>query len=223
MNKIVKFDFIDVIPLPKGIIFAGNKKMPDGSSKIIFMHYDVISGELTAVTKGSYFLNKFGINFEEIVSQLGDYISCDAVKLSNGTTVILYPTGEMGVFNEKGKLVWTGDIYYNDAPRRDLVYDSGNVWCCVPARKAVAEYSLTLNKFVMRIGGNNNTSFKRPVSLFADDENIFICDSGSNSIRTINKKTFNVSDYMTFDEPVLKYFRILNSQFVILESGIYEL
>ena len=49
MNKIVKFDFIDVIPLPKGIIFAGNKKMPDGSSKIIFMHYDVISGKLLSL------------------------------------------------------------------------------------------------------------------------------------------------------------------------------
>lgn len=223
MKKIVKFDFIDIIPLPKGIIFAANKKMPDSSSKIVFMHYDVISDELTAITKGSYFLNKFGTNFEEIVSQLGDYISCDSLRLPGGSTVILYPTGEMGVFSDNGKLVWTGDIYYNDAPCRDLAYDNGSVWCCVPARKAVAKYSLTLNKFTMRIGGDNNTSFSRPVSLFSDDDEIYICDSGNNSIRIINKNTLNVKDYMTFDEPVLKYFRIMDCRFVILESGIYKL
>jgi len=223
MNKTVKFDFIDVIPVAKGIIFAVNKTMPDKSNRIIFTHYDVISGELTAVTKGSYLLNKFGSNFEEIISQLGDFISCDAVKIQNGMTVILYPSGEMGVFNEKGALAWTGDIYYNDAPCRDLAYDSGCVWCCVPARHAVAKYNLSLNRFSIRIGGDNNTSFVCPVSLYNENDSVYVCDSGANSIRIIDKNTYNVTDFMTFDEPVLKYFKVMESTFVILESGIYEL
>lgn len=223
MNKIVNFDFIDIIPIAKGIIFAVNKTMPDKSNRIIFIHYDIITAELSAVTKGSYLLNKFGTNFEEIISQLGDYISCDAVKLQNGMTVILYPSGEMGVFNEKGSLAWTGDIYYNDAPCRDLVYDSGSIWSCVPARHAVAKYNLSLNRFSMRIGGDENTSFSCPVSLYSENDTIYVCDSVANSIRAIDKRSYNVSDFMTFDEPVLKFFKVMESSFVILESGIYEL
>ena len=74
----------------------------------------------------------------------------------------------------------------------------------------------------MRIGGDRTTSFSLPGSVAIYD-NMPCQQQGSNKIRTIRLSDFAVEDYRLFEEPVHKYLRVQDKEFVILDSGVYIL
>ncbi len=221
MRKILQFNVIDLVPFSKGIIFVKRDTLPDGTNKASFHSFDVFSEEITTVTKSVYLRSKFGDAYQEISNKLGDFISCETAKLPNRNIIVMYPTGEMGHFDEKGRIVKTGDLYYDGAPARDCAFDGGGIWCAVPERNAVIKYSLTAERILLRIGGGDNTAFNTPVSASFYNDEVFVCNSGSREIRRIDVNTLNVSDYVEFSEPVNKYLRFKNKEIVALKSGIY--
>ncbi len=223
MKKILDVDVTDIVPFSKGLIFVKKNILPDGTNKVSFFSYDATTGEITTVTKSVYLLNKFGMAYEPITAKLGDFISCETAKLPNHHTVVIYPTGEMGLFDNKGRLLKTGDLYYNNAPARDAAFDGNSIWCVVPQRNAVIRYSISAQKIIMRIGGDNNTAFNLPISVSAYGNSVFVCNQASYEIRCIDIDTLDVTDYLEFREPVNKYFRFKDKEIVVLNSGIYEL
>lgn len=223
MRKILNVNVTDIVPFSKGLIFVRRDEMPDTTARISFFSYDAFTGEVTTVTKSVYLLNKFGMAYEQISSRLGDFITCDTAKLPNHQTIVIYPTGEMGHFDENGKIIKTGDIYYGNAPARDAAFDGKCIWSVVPQRNAVIRYSVALQKIVMRIGGDDNTAFNMPISVSFYNDELFVCNRASCEIRCIDINTLNVTDYLEFSEPVNKYFRFKDREIVALNSGIYEL
>ncbi len=223
MKKILNVNVSDIVPFSKGLIFAKKDIHPDGTNKISFFSYDAHTGEITTVTKSVYLLNKFGMAYEHITAKLGDFISCETAKLPNHHTIVIYPTGEMGFFDDKGRLLKTGDLYYNNAPARDAAFDGNSIWCVVPQRNAVIRYSIAAQKIIMRIGGDNNTAFNLPISASAYGNSVYVCNQASCEIRCIDIDTLDVTDYLEFREPVNKYFRFKDKEIVVLNSGIYEL
>ena len=75
----------------------------------------------------------------------------------------------------------------------------------------------------MRIGSKDSTSFNNPVSISKYGNELFICNKGSNKVRTINLNDYSVNDFRIFDEPVYKYLRSCGKEIVLLESGVYVL
>ncbi len=223
MKKILNVNVTDIVPFSKGLIFVKRDQLPDGTNKVSFFSYDAHTGEITTVTKSVYLLNKFGMAYEKISSKLGDFISCETAKLPNHHTIVIYPTGEIGYFDDKGRIIKTGDLYYNNAPARDAAFDGNSIWCVVPQRNAVIRYSISAQKIIMRIGGDNNTAFNLPISVSAYDNSVYVCNQASCEIRKIDIDTLNVTDYLEFQEPVNKYFRFKDKEIVVLNSGIYEL
>lgn len=223
MRKILDVDIIDIVPFSKGLIFVKKTSMPDGTNKVSFFSYDALSGEITTVTKSVYLLNKFGMAYEQVSAKLGDFITCDTAKLPNQNTIVIYPTGEMGHFDSKGRIIKTGDLYYNNAPARDVAFDGNSIWSVVPQRNAVIRYSISAQKIIMRIGGDNNTAFNVPISVSYYTDGLFVCNKASCEIRKIDVNTLDVTDYLEFNEPVNKYFRFKDKEIVVLNSGIYEL
>ena len=223
MKRILNVNIIDIVPFSAGLIFVKSEKTSDGTNKASFFSYDALTGEITTVTKSVYLLNKFGMAYESISAKLGDFITCDTVKLPNHHTIVIYPTGEMGHFDEKGKILKTGDLYYNNAPARDVAFDGNSIWSVVPQRNAVIRYSVSAQKIIMRIGGDDNTAFNMPISVSYYTDGLFICNKASCEIRKIDIDTLNVTDYLEFSEPVNKYFRFRDIEIVVLDSGIYEL
>lgn len=223
MKRILNYNIIDIVPFAKGLIFLKRDEMPDNTNKVSFFSFDAETKEITTVTKSVYLLNKFGMAYEQIASRLGDFITCDTAKLPNHHTIIIYPTGEMGHFDDKGKIVKTGDLYYSNAPARDAAFDGSCIWSAVPQRNAVIRYSIATQKIVMRIGGDENTAFNLPISVSCYNDEIYVCNRASCEIRCIDINTLNVTDYLEFREPVNKYFRFGNKEIVVLDSGIYEI
>ena len=223
MKRILNVNVIDMVPCSRGLIFVKRDAMPDGTNKVSFFSFDAFSGEITTVTKSVYLLNKFGMAYEQVSSRLGDFISCETAKLPNHHTIVIYPTGEMGYFDEAGRIIKTGDLYYNNAPARDAAFDGSCIWSVVPQRNAVIRYSIAAQKTVMRIGGDDNTAFNMPISVTCCGDELFVCNRGSCEIRKIDIRTLDVSDDLEFQEPVNKYFRFKDKEIVVLDSGIYEL
>lgn len=224
MKKILDIKPLDIIPFPKGfIIVKGDTRDENGNFRVTFMGYDISSNQLTHITKSVYLLNKFGSAFKSISDQIGDYVSCASVTLPNKKVHIVYPTGEMGTFDSDGTLLWTGDLIYHDSPVRSAAVDDKFIWCAVPKHNSIIRYSPALKKVDFRIGGDNSSVFGKPMSITKSENSLYICNKNSCNISHVDLSNFVVSEYRAFDEPVLRYFQILEHEVVVLSSGVYIL
>jgi len=223
MKKLMDIDIADIIPFSKGIIVARKDTLKNGEIKISFITYDVKLERPSQSTKGAYLFNKFGDAYEKITEQLSDYLSCDAVVLPNKHVAISYKTGQLGLFDEKGTLYWTGDLQYRDCPVSGIAAEKKYLWCVVPDNNCVIRYSPVTEKIVLRIGGDSSTAFLNPVSITNYNDVLFVCNHQSFKIRTIDLKNFTVADYKEFEEPIYKYIRTNDREIVELESGVYML
>lgn len=223
MLKIVSLDIVDLLAFPSGILFVLKEPLENGQVKVSFYSFDIATRSIATVTKSAYLLTKFGAAYTPIAKQLGDYVSCDTAKLWNGHTFIIYSTGEMGIFDENGALVRTGDLTYNGAPARDVAVDNNYIWSAVPGKNMVVKYSLLQNRVVMRIGGETSSTFVNPVSVEEYDGYLYVCCKDARKIRRVRLGDFTVDEYKEFDEPVFKYLRVGKNEFVVLESGVYML
>ena len=223
MKKIMDIDIADIVPFSKGIIVARKDTLSSGKTKISFFTYDVKLEWPTPSTRGAYLLNKYGEKYEKIAEQLSDFIYCDAAVLPNKHVAIAYTSGEIGLFNDKGELYWTGDLQYKGCPISGVVPEGKYIWCVVPENNCIIRYSPTTEKIVLRIGGDSSTAFLNPVSITNYNDDLYICNHQSFKIRTIDLKNFTVSAYKEFEEPIYKYLRTNDREIVELESGVYML
>ncbi len=223
MKKLMDIDIVDIVPFNKGIIVARKDTLPSGTTKISFFTYDVKLERPTASTRSAYLLNKFGENFEKISEQLNDFIYCDAAVLPNKHVAVMYSSGELGLFNDKGLLYWTGDLQYKDCSVSGVVAEGKYIWCVVPENNSIIRYSPSTEKIVLRIGGDSSTAFLNPVAITSYDNKLYICNYQSCKIRTVDLNNYTVTDYKTFDEPVYRYIKTNDRELVELESGVYML
>ncbi len=222
MIKIVDSVY-DIIAFSNGIIYTQKTVLENGSVKVNFFGYDIKRMQNTPVTKSVYLLNKFGAEYKKIAEQLGDYVSCDADIMISKHTVVVYESGETGIFSPDGDMIWSSDLNYQGGEINGVAVDGTQFWSVVPDKNCIVNYSISHKKFSMRIGSPDSKSFQRPISLSKYDDNLFICNLESNKVRKINLKDYSVSDYRIFDEPVYKYLRSCGKEIAVLESGVYVL
>lgn len=223
MQHILKIQISDIVRFSKGILFVREERMENDETKVSFYAFDAQENKISPITKSVYLLNKFGPAFKEISAQLGDYVSCDAGRLPDGVTAVIYTTGEMGLFGTDGSLSWTGDLFYHERPARDVAVEGKHIWSVVPEMHALIRYSVAANKVVMRIGGIASGTFDRPVSVSGYDGMLYVCDRDRFCIKTVSLTDFSVETYRQFEEPVHKYLRSADTEFVLLNSGVYTL
>ena len=222
MQKIIDSVF-DVIAFSNGIIYTKKTVLENGSVKVSFYGYDIKRMQKTPVTKSVYLLSKYGAGYKKIAEQLGDYVSCDADLLPTKQVVVVYPSGETGIFSPDGEMLWSGDLQYHGGDICGIAADGRQFWSVVPEKNCVVSYSISHKKFSMRIGSEESTSFQNPVSISKYDDDLYICNAGSNKVRTISLRDYSVNDFRIFDEPVYKYLRSCGKEIVVLESGVYVL
>lgn len=223
MKKIADFQIVDMIPFSGGVIFSKKEAVGEDKCRVSFYGFDVKNYRNAPVTKSVYLLNKFGNGYKRITDAIGDYLNCDADTFQHNGTVLVYPTGETGIFDFEGKSLWAGDLLYHGYPVQDVAADGNQIWCTVPDQNAIISYSIAHKKFYMRIGGENSTAFSLPTAIQKYGNELFVCNAGSYKIRTVNLKDFSVRDFRTFDEPVRRYLRSCGKEIVQLDSGIYIL
>lgn len=222
MQKIIDSVF-DIIAFSNGIIYTKKKILDNGSVKVNFYGYDIKRMQGTPVTKSVYLLNKFGPEYKKIAEQLGDYVSCDADTAQSREIVVVYPTGETGIFSQQGDMIWSDDLLYHGSEVSGAVCDGRLIWSVVPELNCVVSYSVSHKKFSMRIGSETSDAFERPVSLSKYGDELYICCENAKKVRTVNLKDYSVKDFRIFDEPVYKYLRSCGKEIAVLSSGVYVL
>lgn len=224
MKKLLDFVPVDIIPFSKGFICAQKVNVETAGTKIRYIACDFSRREITSVTRSVYLMNKFGTAFKEISGQLADPISCAAARISGERTVVVYPNGEAGIFDKNGKLLWTDDLIYKDEyPVSCAAADGAYVWCVARNGNAVLKYSVSSKRFAFRIGSKDSPAFLSPYHVVRYGQTLYVSCPGSHQIKTIDAKSFEVSDYRRFEEPVYKYLRTDGFEIVLLSSGIYVL
>ena len=221
MTKILSADILDILPIEIGFIIATKEVLPTGEATVATFVYDQEGARILPIKIHTYLECKFGAQYRNIATSLGDYITCTSAVFKSGGVVTLYPNGEISFFDEEGALFWSGELIYQDSTPKDIALDGTCFWSTVPDKNAIIRYSPVEKRVLLRIGGGSSTAFNRPISITKADDKLYICNEGNYKIRTIRLEDYAVKDYAVFNEPVYKYFRVGKKEYALLASGIY--
>ena len=84
-------------------------------------------------------------------------------------------------------------------------------------------YSIDDKRVQMRIGSQASTAFEKPVAIVRYGDTLFVSNEDSCKVRTISLLDYSVADYLKFEEPIKRFFMAGKKEFVVLESGVYQL
>ena len=175
MKQILDYMPLDIVPHPDGfVIIEPDKKDQDGRLRISFWFYNLKTMVVQKVKKNFYAECKFGPAHENITRQINDYISCAVCESPRDYINVVFPTGEIGIFDISGTLIWTGDLLYHDCALRSCAPDGKNIWCAVPDQNAIVRYSTKLERVDFRIGGVDTLAFGRPMSVSRYGDDLFV-------------------------------------------------
>jgi len=223
MKRIVNENILDIIPAGNGFIYAQKRHIPDDKIKISYTNYSIDSKSSHPTTKKVYLLSKFGGSYIPITNKLGNFLSCSAGVLHDKRIMVIYPSGDAGIFSPDGAMEWTGSLTYHEAPMKGILVYGKNIWCVSPEANAVICYNYINMKIDLRIGGGLVPAFHKPESITRYENKFYVSNLGSGKVRIVDVHNYSVNDYLKFDEPVYRYFRIKNAELVQLKSGVYLL
>ena len=223
LKRIISGVLLDILPHASGFLYAEMSFDKTGNEKVSFFSYEQDRQDILPITTRVYLTHKFGDSYREIMDEVGDFLSCDAAPLGKNGTVVLFESGEMYIFASQGKLVWKGQVTYQEDPVRDLAVDGKDIWCAVPDGNAVICYSPAEKRVSLRIGGKESSAFEEPVSVSKFGDTLYVTSRRVQKVRSIHLPDYDVQDYRKFREPVHKFFRVEDREYVVLDSGVYVL
>lgn len=228
LRHILNTDVVDITPIDGGFVYTEKEALQNGSCKISFYSYDCETGILAPITRREYTLAKFGKNGNRIADELGgkgEFIFAEPTEFYNGLVVTLGSNSGFSIFSPEGSLIRQSSLTYQGANVNSPVAYDKTLWCVVPERNAIINYSIEEGRVLLRIGGGLQSAFSYPTNLSLVSGKIYVCNRDSHKIRTVQveNNTYAIADYRTFDEPVYKYFRVGDREFALLGSGVYEI
>lgn len=220
MQKLFNADLLDIIPLERGFAYACKETLPEGGEAIMFYLYNQEIDIFEKIPVISYIKHKFGENAAQIARELGDFVTCTVVSLSN-SMIVSYGDGRLLVIGSAGEIMSELHVEYLDNPACSPTVVGSDLWLAVPDSNAIINYSVKHNRTEFRIGSPNAKAFCHPTHLSVYDNKLFICNANSYKIRTIGLDNYTDADYYVFNEPVYKYFRVGDVEYAVMRSGVY--
>ena len=145
MQRILNADIVDIAPIDGGFIYAEKKMLENGSCRVSFYSYDCETSISTPITRGEYVSCKFGQNGSRIADELGqkgEFIFAQPTRFFNNCTVTLDRAGTFSLFTPEGSCVRRYEFTYQGAPACNPVAYEKSLWCVVPERDAIINYSI---------------------------------------------------------------------------------
>lgn len=224
MIRISTKEIIDVLKYDENKAVLVEKR-PIANTTQFKARYSVIDFEKKTkevLTKNAYLFKKFGSAFQQISETIPNFVQCNAAILYDRRVIVLYPNGEAGVFDREGELAWSGFFKYHEKIVNSLALDGKYFWCICPEENCAIRYSSQNMQVDLRIGSKDANTFKNPTHISVDDGNVYVC-SASNMVRKIDAMDFTVSDYLTFEERIHRFYKFGNYAIAVLSSGTYLL
>ena len=227
MKKIFSSEAIHILPLPSGFIIATKQKEQDNHILVGYKMATLETDVLNSVTRNVYQLAKFGNNFKQYEKYLKDYLNCKTIQLPTGRLFAVYPDGRAMLYNQNIETEWSGTLMLNGYGPCDIALQDDKVWASFPESNTLIRYNLANMKEDLRIGAGKGTgeisSFSYPMGIWINGDTMLVCNANSNKIIEVNLTTFSAYDYAEFDESVMQFIKISDTEIVHLSSGIYTL
>ena len=212
----------EMVAQPNGIVFSYCKEVIDSRVVIGYKMISFDTKTITDVAKNIYWLSKFGCNYRAVVSLCNNYVTARSLVLPTGRVFMSEDNGRAILFDSEGMPLWTGELTYRGIVPSDIAIYKNALWASYSSSNVLLRFNLSTMREELRIGGNSSP-FNKPHSMFLDGDEAIISNLGSNKLIKINLDTYNVTDFLEFNEPVHSYLKVKNFQFLLMESGIYAL
>lgn len=223
MQKVFNADLFDIFPTNEGFVYAC-KELIDGENNTAgFFNYNMHADLFERISIKEYIAAKYGEQGFSLARALGDFMTCSLRSISTVSNIASYADGTIKVFDNDGFINDTRRVKYLDYPACSPEPDGRDLWMTVPEANAIINYSMKYNRIEFRIGGINEGAFSHPSSLSMYDDRLYVCNANAFNIKTVDLTTYNVNDFYVFTEPVFRYFRVKDTEFVQLRTGIYKL
>lgn len=195
MIKISNKEIIDVVKYSntKAIIVEKKPLADFNQYKLNYFVLNFENGEKEVITKNAYLLKKLGSSYKKITETIANYAECDSAILPNRNVLLVFPNGQLGMFDSNGDMKWNDQISYNECVVNGLAIDGDYFWSCCKDENCVIRYNADNINVDIRVGSKEAETFIRPNFVSADDDNIYVC-CDSNKVRKIDKSNFTVSD-----------------------------
>ncbi len=223
VQKLFNADLLDIFPIERGFVYACKETLANGNQAVAFYHYNQEVDIFEKIPVLTYINYKFGATQFDVARTLGNFVTCDVVPITASTKIVSYADGTIKVLGSAGEIVSEDKVEYLDNPACSPAVNGADIWFVVPESNAIINYSIKHSRIEFRIGSAKDKTFCHPSNISVYDNKLFICNTNSYKIRTIDLTNYTVADYQLFNEPIYKYFRVKGTEYAVLKSGIYSL
>ena len=109
---------------------------------------------------------------------------------------------------------------YRGNPPTDISFHKNSLWCAYGEANALIRYNLLNMREEVRVGGSK-TPFAKPSDIFVRDNSAVISNPASNKLVKLDLDNFEAVTYKEFTESVYAYVGVKDTEFLVMESGIY--
>ena len=223
MQKLFNADLLDIFPTERGFAYSCKETLANGSEAVAFYYYNQEIDVFDRISVPTYINLKFGECIYDVARILGNFVTCDVANITANTKAVSYPDGTLKVIGSAGEILSESTVEYLENPACSPAVNGGDLWFVVPDSNAIINYSVKHNRIEFRVGSAKDKTFCHPTAVTVYDNKLFISNAYSYKIRTIDLTNYKVADYCLFNEPVYKYFRVKNTEYAVLQSGVYSL
>ncbi len=225
MKQLFKEQVFDILPVENGFIVVYKKAEADDKVIVSYKSVSLENGLVTQRTKTDYDFIKYGDHAGVIDFKSGNFITNNCVKLEDGRVFAVSVEGEAVIVSAEGKIEWEGTIRYKDSGPASIANYGHTLWASFTEQNALIRFNLRTMREELRIGGSADSAFSKPKGIWVDESSgrLVVCNAEGKNILLVNMKSYAVVEHATFEEPVYKYMKLANKEFVILKSGLYLL
>ena len=116
MQKLFNADLLDIQPVERGFIYACKETLPSGKDAVAFYIYNQEIDIFEKIPVLTYINTKFGENGAVIARNLGDFVTCTIVNITNSTTAVSYSDGRLLVLGSAGEIISETTVDYLGNP-----------------------------------------------------------------------------------------------------------
>ena len=221
MKQVYGADALQILPCQNGFIFVTKQEEYEGKSVIAYKLLDFERMTLSPVTRSVYLLTKFGQHFERFETDEPEkFLTVQTLFLPDHRLLTVHPDGRAAMLSVDGRTLWQGAFTYDGCGPGGLALAEDGFWVSFPDAGAVVRYALRHFRQDLRVGGHG--AIPAPEGLYYSNETLLIC-SAAGKLLELDLRSFNLSEYHMFDEPVHRYIKYNANEIVLLDSGIYKL
>lgn len=220
MKKIFDGKIYEILPKSDGIIFPYQKAVIEQGDVVWYKMLSIENSSLTDVSENIYLNVKFGSNYSIATSVCKNFVAEKALVLPDGRILLCNVNGQVFIIDNDGMINISGEIKYRDETPSAIAYYKNCIWASFRENNVLIRFNIATMRNELRIGGKTSP-FSAPEDIFIDGEYAYVSNGKANNVIKVNLESYSVDELYTFEEPVLKYIKSGNFEFIQLDSGLY--